>query len=465
MLTDFKGIFFLAVCVITVFALSAVKNKKRFLLSLFILFFPFSTGLIFYRYHGIMLADFPLFVLLILLISENKKWVLPKECIPAIVFIVWAFISATQAWQNNYAISETLRSVRGFLIFIVIINSVKTTRDLKIVLNMLFIGLLFQSLLAIYQWRFGYFGLRFLGETTWVSWRTRGTFQHESYFGHYLITLIPIAIRLFMFYRPKNKNDVKIYGAITVISVLALFTNFVRGPWISFAVAVSFMIIYSLFRKKFRPKMYWPIAIVLVFMAAFFVRYLPKILSQFDPEGGRMVSADIRLPLIRVSQRMIAANPIFGVGMGNYQLHCADYVVEEKDLPDVQNEQLKWDIVHNTFFLLMAETGVLGGLMFIVFIIFIFRRGKQVTKSSNPYFFNLAVGIITGFSALMIAFQNSPDYRIHQINVITWLISGLIIALHELDKKYQKMLKYHIYKRKKEMSIGTTSDSLRRIGT
>ena len=200
-------------------------------------------------------------------------------------------------------------------------------------------------------------------------------------------------------------------------------------------------------------------------MAAFFVRYLPKILSQFDPEGGRMVSADIRLPLIRVSQRMIAANPIFGVGMGNYQLHCADYVVEEKDLPDVQNEQLKWDIVHNTFFLLMAETGVLGGLMFIVFIIFIFRRGKQVTKSSNPYFFNLAVGIITGFSALMIAFQNSPDYRIHQINVITWLISGLIIALHELDKKYQKMLKYHIYKRKKEMSIGTTSDSLRRIGT
>ena len=48
--------------------------------------------------------------------------------------------------------------------------------------------------------------------------------------------------------------------------------------------------------------------------------------------------------------------------------------------------------------------------------------------------------MLTGYTAVLIAFLASPDYRIHQINVLVWLIGGLIHAINILDEKYNKII-------------------------
>ena len=437
MFTDIKGIFFLVVCVLTVFSLFVVKEKKRFLLMMAVLFYPFSTGLIIYRYNGIMLSDFPLFALLALLLVDKAKFTFPKEAIPILVLAFWGIIYAPTAGMTKFAYSESLRFLRGAMVFIVIVNAVKTPKDLQAAFNALLIGLLFESLLSIYQWRMGMpLGLRFLGEPGWIGWRTRATFAHVSYFGNYLIFLVPLVFRMFVFYAPPKKIYTRIWGFVLFCGILALFSSMTRGPWVALAISLTAMIIYSLMQKKLRPKIMVPITIMIVFASAFFIRYLPKIIGQF--QGERMASADIRMPLNRVAMRAIQANPIFGVGMGNYRAECHKYVVPEAEpqLRGFHIRQLSWDYVHNSFLLVTAESGLVGGFCFLGFFITVFFRGVRFLKKSiSPYLLNLMVGILTGMFAIFTAFQFSPDIHIHQINVQFFIMTGLVIAIINLNSK------------------------------
>ena len=197
MFLDQKKIFFVAMCILTIVLLMMVKNKKRLMLFMLVSLFPFAIGFIIYGFwfNGIMLSDFPLVLLLLYLIFDNKSLYFPKEGIFISLLLLWAVVGSRQAQMPGWAISETIRHLRGFLVFLVIINGVRTQKDLQIVLTALMLGLLFQCLLSTYQWRFGALGLRFLGESSYISWRTKGTFQHESYFGNYLATLVPMVFR------------------------------------------------------------------------------------------------------------------------------------------------------------------------------------------------------------------------------------------------------------------------------
>jgi len=451
MFLDFKGIFFVVVCAITVVSLIVIKNKKRYLLFLLVLFFPFSTGIIFYRFHGIMLTDFPLLILIFMLAFDKKKFNFPKETFFILILVAWALFFSSRASYPGFSISESLRFFRGILVFLVIVNGVRNTKDLQAVVNAIFIGLAFQGLLALYQWRFGYLGLSFLGETSWVSWRTKGTFQHESYFGNYLVMTVPLAFRMFVFYKPPKKSEARLNGILLFIGGMALFTSMTRGPWVSFVLAVAAMVAYSLVRKKLRPKVLAPIIFMIVGILLFFIRYLPNIMSQFGED--RMKSADIRMPLNRVALRAVKDNWIYGVGMGNYTYQCYKYVVPESEpqLEDWHIEQLRWDVVHNSYLLIAAESGVLGGFMFLLFFFFMFIRGRSlISKAAHPYYLNLAIGIMTCLFAVFIAFQFSPDIRIHQINTLFFLLSGLILAISNINRNQIRMARLRAPKLREE---------------
>ncbi|MBC8184196.1 O-antigen ligase family protein [candidate division KSB1 bacterium] len=444
-------IFFAIAWAAVIAALVIGKNKKRLMLSFLVLYFPFEIGIIFFISHGFMLTDLPLFILVFIGLFDKSRFRFVKEAVPILILVFAGLLSSTYAQNSNWAISEALRYARGLLIFLVIVNEVKDPKDLRTVINCLFIGLFFQSLVAIYQWRFGAVGLQFLGERHYGGWRTRGTFGHESIFGNYLIFLIPLIFRLFVYYRhPIKAHNIR-HAVLLLCGAMALFTSFTRGPWVGFTLSVTVMVFYSLHAKKLRPKFYVPFAIMLIGASVFFVRYLPKIIGQF--QGDRMESADIRMPLNRVALRVISANPIFGVGLGNYKETVKHYVVpeDEPDLESHQIEQLRWDYVHNSFLLVTAESGVIGGSMFVMIFLIAFIKGKKVLKESkSEYLTNLTIGILTGLGAVFFAFQLSPDIHIHQINVLLFIMTSLIIAIGNIQVKLQRQHKMKAYRIHKE---------------
>ena len=430
-----KYIFFIFVVAVMILGALFVKNRKRYFLTWLPIAFTFPAGVYIHHYNGIMLPDIALFALFFIGISSGRfKFYISPVSLPILGLIVWSTLSAVQALNVGWAITEVTSLIRAYLVLLVIVNLVKTPKDLKVTINALLIGFAIQTLIGIHQWRLGPVGLSYLGERVYrVQWRSMGTFYVPSYYGNYLIFILPILFRLFMFYKPPNKMMTKIYGGLLALGVIAMFSSYTRGPWISFVASITLITVFSMFQKKFRPKTRWAIVIFIIFAGAFALKYGDKVISQFSET--RQASADIRYDQWRIASRVIRAYPIFGTGFENYEFHSPDFLTDEDRL-NVKAWQFS-EMVHNSYLYMAAQTGIPGGIMFLFWFFFVFKKGFTVLKSKSLYISNLAIGIMGGFFATMLSYMYSPDIHSLQTLYQFWIMGGLIYALANMDKKLE----------------------------
>ena len=124
------------------------------------------------------------------------------------------------------------------------INRVKTKRQLKIIINMLLVGIGIQGLLGLLQRVLGHgLGLGFLGEkqanyTSEIS-RVRGTLAVPNQYGAYLILLIPIAASFYI--SAKNKKEKYWYSGILALAIFGLFFSLSRSSWFGLIGAIIVM--------------------------------------------------------------------------------------------------------------------------------------------------------------------------------------------------------------------------------
>lgn len=429
-----KVLFFLFVAAVCFIITFLVKNRPRYFLFLLVLFAPLPVGLIFRHFNGIYFMDVPLFLLLIYRLLSNRKFRL-YFAIPAIGMIVWNFLSLFVAVRMDVAFSELTRLIRAYLAFLCVVNFTKSKKDIDTVLIALLVGLALQGTIGYFQWHYGSLGLTFLGEAHF-GWRARGLFLHPSFFGNYLIMLIPIVLRLFVFYKPEKKYYTVLYGILITISMAALYGSYARGPWIAFAGAIIIMALFTLFQIRFYPKIVSATAF-LVFMGTILViNYTPIIITQFT-DKYRKSSTDVRMPLNKVALRMIKDNLVFGTGLGNYELTSYEYVDSEDVTEQIPFEQLT-QMVHNSYLLIAAEVGVPGFIFFTWVLFSIFKTGWRVIRIRNSLISNLGLGILTSFLAILISFLASPDYREHQIMMFFWIFAGYLVALSLVRPKPKK---------------------------
>ena len=123
---------FLVFSIIFLLASMLIKNKTRYFLGALVLFFPFEAGLIFYRFHGIMMTDLPLLVLIgIGLFSGKKfKFFVPYIGWPVFIFFIWSMFGIFNTWLPGYVISDSMRILRGYLIVVCLVNFIKTPNQL-----------------------------------------------------------------------------------------------------------------------------------------------------------------------------------------------------------------------------------------------------------------------------------------------------------------------------------------------
>ncbi len=421
---------FVVVAVIIVAGIALAKDLRKYFLVLMILFAPMSSGLIFYHYNGAMLMDFPMLALLLMAFAAPEKkfrWSFPIIGIPALAFVGWSLATCFAASNSGWAFSEFTRILRGYLLCVCVANYVNSPARLKVALNALLATFAFQALLGTYQWRYGPLGLTILEEVGY-DWRSSGTFIHPGVFGDYLIVLLPLVLRLFAFHRNSSRQMWLAYLMMFVFGMCALLGSYGRGPWVSFAGAVVLTLIYSLPQKRLRPKAKAPIMIMIVLGIAFGIHYAPTITEQFT-DDHRKSSADVRAPLNRVAWRMFNDHAIMGVGLGNYRLVSIPYARKEMGSTPNVNWREYAQIVHNSFMLVLTETGALGLLLLLLLILSAFRVGLKSLKIKNAFLNNLSLGLLAGLLGLCISVNTGPNLMNHQILMMFWLVIGFLIAI------------------------------------
>ncbi len=208
--------------------------------------------------------------------------------------------------------------------------------------------------------------------------RPYATFSHPNVLAGYLFVFMTLII----FYAKqkffKRQNAVVFFSLF--LGSLALFLTMSRISIIVWSGALLFLLAYSFWKKTrmdFKKKIDLllirnRILLLMVFIIITFIFTFPVGLRlfQFSFSDQAVVQREV---LIKNSIIMFRQDPIFGAGLNNFLVN----------LPFVQKqhgEVLYIQPVHNIYLLVLSQTGIIG---FVLFLYFLMKTYKRIEKSTN----------------------------------------------------------------------------------
>ncbi len=377
--------------------------------------------------EAILIMDIPLFLLFV--VGRSRRPLSPaiKRVLPLMaLFLMWPLAGIPGAVDKQAAIASIITNMRALLICLAVLLFVNTREEMRALLAGISAGLLFQGVVAILQFRFGYVGLSFLGEQG-RSWRASGTLGHPNVLAMYTMMLSPLAYRMGVFGQEKYPW---FFFAAFLVGVAALFASQGRACWLGFALAMVLFFLLDLKKRRIvqrRTIGVWVLLAVIGVIGAF--KYRTILTGRFTGAEEELVGqkTSSRLYLAKDALRIIRGHPLLGVGQENYKLHAGEEILGAK-------------FVHCSYLLVAAEAGVPGLLLMVAVLAGMLGVTVRVARSRDPFVANVGTGILTALVALCIALLPSPDYRIVWVKNHVWLLFGLALALDKIAYHEQRRM-------------------------
>ncbi|NUU59622.1 O-antigen ligase family protein [Paenibacillus agri] len=255
--------------------------------------------------------------------------------------------------------------------------------------------------------------------------RMVSTFLSPNVFGSYMA--ISLLLTIHQALTNKIRNIVAM-GLLVLFSV-CLILSFSRGAW-AFAIGGIFLLLV-LSRNKFSKRqvefaMLSLVAIILIFLVMPFVNrgldeyLLSRLKSIFDFSNESSYGrSDNWMEVLKA-----VSNNIFGLGLGIASINLSYY-------PELA-QKLGVNVVDGYYIKIIAETGIIGLVLFSGFLILMFHSLFQlIVKSSDEKssFYALTTAILFGF--LMQSFgSNTFDYV--NISPFLWIYIGFALRLNRI---------------------------------
>lgn len=251
--------------------------------------------------------------------------------------------------------------------------------------------------------------------------RLPGTFFESSILGTFLLTNVSILIFVFLSNKIKDKKKRKI---ISIASILGLFAILLTGSRAIYLISLILFIIILKIKNLFQlikgNKYIIPLIIVgILFVSPYLINRLGSSNQLFSKEG----SGTYRIQLSQYSLRLMAKKPLLGVGLNLSPYYLATSFPQEDYFVDPSHP-------HNLLIQLLAETGIIGTILFSIFIYLIFR---PVIKN---YFNNYNEFHLAAFIFFLCA-QIYPVF-INHMEIISYLFLYLGFAAQSNQTKKSK---------------------------
>ncbi len=246
--------------------------------------------------------------------------------------------------------------------------------------------------------------------------RARGPFLNAVPNGMAIIMLGLLSFHWF------NKNNVKnILPLIFIITIpFAIIATMTRGIWLSFAFVVIILII----RNKGLNKFFINISLLLFLLSIALGVIVLIGADKFILERlQNQENVDFRLKLYSAGFEMFMDKPLLGWGINQVPFIMSKYLIDYKDAV--------W--VHNTYFEILLEQGVIGFLFYALIFIKLFSTGKWISLFGNRgnltiidedfvFLWRLIIGVylICGMTAII-------NYKF--INVLFFTLAGIIVKV------------------------------------
>lgn len=236
-----------------------------------------------------------------------------------------------------------------------------------------------------------------------------GPFVNHNHFAGYmeLLILVPIALIITGAVRAELRV---LYGFSAMVMGVAAILSLSRGGFISIAAALLFLTLMSARLPKrqretsgrrfpaFASRAAVVILItVLIAGGIFWIGADPvinRVTQAEQSSGDPQVNFSNRGWVWRDTVAMIRANPVLGVGLGAYETAFSIYSRSDGSLRVPQS--------HNDYLQIVADCGVVGGLIAMWFIVLVFRAVARGTRSRDRLYAGMALGSGAGMFAMLV---------------------------------------------------------------
>lgn len=219
-------------------------------------------------------------------------------------------------------------------------------------------------------------------------------------------------------------------GTIAVVLSLA------RGSWIAMIVAAIPLIMLGWLRLGRSDRRRYLLAtaagamLVLGALSPFSERIYERLTE--DDDG----SAAIRLPLMENAMRMIADNPLAGVGLNNYRSTMTKY-----DETGIFVSQVFPNPVHNVYLHVATEAGLVAGAAFCLLFVVGFWESIRSMVLRDPLIFALGLGCGVALIAYAISGIKEPASlgSVRPAMRTFFLLVGIIMAISRIRADKQRL--------------------------
>lgn len=335
----------------------------------------------------------------------------PREVHLVLLFTLTGLLSIPLAinpatgWQE---FSGTF--IRCVVIFIVMINVVRTEARLKGLLFLALAASIWLSVEALNDYRLGLMTV----EGYRASGRGTGIFGNTNDMALHLVTILPISIALL--FGSSGTGRKVFYGACSALTIAAIVLSYSRGAFLGLVV----VFIYFTIKLGGRHRIEILLAVLGLAIVALLLApsgYGGRLLSIFMPSLDPGGSADARRGELFRSIYIALRHPLLGIGMGNYQ-------------PEMSYRGL---VTHNSYTQVAAEAGMAALVCYLMFIISPLRKLGQIARETlaarrNSSFYYLAVGL----QASLIAYMVSSFFLSVAFNWYVFYLVGYAVCLRRL---------------------------------
>ncbi len=356
--------------------------------------------------------------------------------VPLAVFVGVTAVTLVNAPSYNFGLRELLKWVEILAIMLLVVDRAHVWRrrhggrrmtPLLWLLTALFAAGLSQAALGIYQ-----FALQPDGPEHFLVlgrfYRAYGTFNQPNPYGGFMNMTAVLGLGILLSFvwqignwrseisslqslisnlRSRKWFVVLGIGLATAVSLLAVGASWSRGAWLSLAVATAVMLL-------FWPRKLWQGGLLLVvggvlLLGGIQLGVVPASITERvtsfseDLRFGDVRGEDItdenyavleRLAHWQAAIGMAEDQPWLGVGFGNYEPAYADYALINWPYP--------LGHAHNYYLNLLAETGVIGLLAYLVVWTAVFWQTIRVIRQANRWQRGVALGLLGIWTALTV---------------------------------------------------------------
>lgn len=304
--------------------------------------------------------------------------------------------------------------LKTIVIFVVIVNVVRTELRLKLLLFLVLGVSIYLSITAINDYRAGIFATAIdESPVLRIGGRIKGLFENSNDLALHLVSMIPIAVALGL----SGRNPFKrlVYFGIAAVMVGAVITSYSRGGFIGL-VAATFVLVRRLGRKNRVATTGALVFAVILFLAVAPGAYAGRLSTIFNSAADLTGSSSQRTEVLKRSVWVALRYPLFGVGIGNFR-HKSPRNLE----------------THNSYTQVAAELGIAAMVVYMMFLIHPIRRMRLIENESydkpeRRKFYYLSVGL----QASLVGFMFSSFFGAVAYQWYVYYLVAYAVCLHRL---------------------------------